>query len=403
MEKQSTAIDPERARQIADALVLRHAGIPAAPSQHPDAATLACAIGAAVFEIEKTLPGVATAQLKEVASSQVHFLETHADLILARAAGNRVLERVCDLRLSDVRFDADVSVRIAPGAKAPGEPGDVCVELAGISVDLLLAGNAGAAERLISHYADQADDFDLYGVIDSYERSTALVRAAERARKGVAMSEATRQETLADVRRLITLAHASLQRSVLPPVLIAFGGRVAAGKSTVARTLADAMAAPRAMADRIRDQQLYGAPGREIHETNWAAAFDPGFHTRVYAELLRRAEWALDSGRAVVLDACFAFARDRAAARGLARRHGVPFRFVECRIDAKVQRERLDERDSISGGGWQTIARTLDSEWEPADEISDDEHIVLDTDRPLAECRAELERRIPTWPTGVRS
>jgi predicted kinase len=122
----------------------------------------------------------------------------------------------------------------------------------------------------------------------------------------------------------------------------------------------------------------------------------------VYAEVLRRAELALRSGRAVVLDACFIHRRDRAAARALARRYDVPFRFVECRIDDPTQRARLAQRERESGQrGWLEIARTFAATSEPVNELSKDEHLVLDTSRPSGESAVQLAPHLPAWPDGV--
>jgi predicted kinase len=46
----------------------------------------------------------------------------------------------------------------------------------------------------------------------------------------------------------------------------------------------------------------------------------------------------------VVLDAGFPSARRRAAAQDLAQRHGLAFRFVECRVDEATARRRLAAR-----------------------------------------------------------
>ena len=96
-------------------------------------------------------------------------------------------------------------------------------------------------------------------------------------------------------RRLVAIAFASDRRSERPPFVIAVGGQVASGKSTLARALADRMSVPRVITDRVCDQLLHGAPGREIHESQWAESFEPGFHERIYAEALDRAEMALAS------------------------------------------------------------------------------------------------------------
>jgi predicted kinase len=396
-------LDEDAATRIADALVLRHARAGRAPERSPDGATLERALRTTIASVVHDAPQLETSELREVEERQAEFLETHADRLLARAGRNRVLELAVALRLADVALCDRGEAQIV--TRDEGQPGDVCVELAGLSVELRASDHTGLAERLICHYAGQADDFDLYEVVDYHECACALERAAEGAhRVRAAIDTESRQRALQETCRLVSLALAARRRKPLPPFLVAVGGQVASGKSTLARLLADRMAAPLIISDRVRDQLLHGVPGREIHGTHWAESFAPGFHERIYSELLERADCALRSGRAVVLDACFPRTRDRGAARSLARRRGVPFRFVECRIDRKTQRARLAKREETSDhGGWEQIAMAYGSRWEPPDELSEEELVVLDTARPPAESAARLDTRFPTWPGAVRA
>jgi predicted kinase len=157
--------------------------------------------------------------------------------------------------------------------------------------------------------------------------------------------------------------------SIAPPasserVLVAIGGLVATGKSTVAKHVARRLGAPRVVADRVREALLDHARGDAVHELAWA----PELAELVYGGLLARADAALASGRSVVLDACFASAARRRAAEALARSHGARFVFGVCRAPREQIDERLrlrDERDGGPPGGWRTIARAVARGWEP--------------------------------------
>lgn len=414
--RRASAVDEDGARRLAEVLVRRHAAEPRAFDDAPDAAGYRHALERDRAALAPWADALGAEALAEVEARQRRFLTERADRLLGRVGDARVLARAVALQLGDVvagtgpgeeeAADAGDALRVEIGAAAAAAaaPGDVAVELAGLSVELLAAGRAGPAERLLSHYAGEADDFDLYGVIAFHERACALRRAARSVRDAeAATDEARREEALAAARRHVHLALATGRRSLRPPVVVAMGGQVASGKSTLARALADRMAAPRVVADRVRDHLLHGAPGarrpgeaREVHEAAWAEAFAPGFHARVYGELLRRGAVVLATRRAVVLDACFPRARDRAAARALALRRGLPFRFVECRIDPETQRARLAERDAVSpNGGWGEIAARFASGWAPADELTDEERIVVDTARPPEEALAALAAQLP--------
>jgi FMN phosphatase YigB (HAD superfamily)/predicted kinase len=395
-------LDTHDARRIADALVSRHAHGASTRARIPELATFVSADSAAVAQLAHHTPELAMTELRGAQHHQTDWLRKQDDRLLERIATGRIVESVVSLGLDDVWIEPEHDVRISIRQK--GEPGDTCVELAGLSVGLLVAGRVDAAEALLAHYAGQTDDFGLYEWVNYYEFSTALERAAVTARDvSLADDSTAREAALARTRRLVAIALASDRRSQRLPFVVAVGGQVASGKSTLAKTLADRMAIPRVIADRVRDQLLHGTPGREIHESQWSESFEPGFHERVYSELFRRAEMALASGRAVVLDGCFARKQDRMAARSLARRHRVPFRFIELRISDTIQRERLAVRDAAQGSsGWQTIAKTLAVDWEPVREFLESESCVLDGAQTLAENVAQVLSNLPTWPNPAR-
>lgn len=390
------------ARRIADALVLRHANTPPAATRAPEIPTLVTTDFNALTRIERDTPELATTELLDAQKHQAAWLEKQDDRLEPRRVAGRIHESVVSLTLDEVRLETDHEVQISVRHK--GEPGDICVELVGLSVELLVAGRVDAAEALIAHYAGQADDFDLYEWLNYYEFSTAIARAATAAHDvATAPESAPRESALAKTRRLVAIALASDWRSQRLPFVIAVGGQVASGKSTMARALADRMSIPRVMTDRVRDQLLHGTPGREIHESQWTESFEPGFHERVYGELFHRAEIALASGRAVVLDGCFARAQDRAAAQALARQHDVPFRFIEMRISDETQRERLAARDTVDRiAGWQTIAKALADDWEPTRELPENENHVLDGGQPLEESLVQILSKLPAWPNPAR-
>lgn len=217
-----------------------------------------------------------------------------------------------------------------------------------------------------------------------------------------AAEPAARQRAAAEARRYYLLALASERRPLLPPAVVAVGGVIAAGKSTIAEAIAGRLAAPVVDADRTRKALLGVEPTTPLHVPAFAGAYTPEASERVYEELLRRAGRVLDSGRPVVLDASFRRRDHRLAARHLAHRHSVPFRFVECRADPTLCRQRLERRErerGVSDGRLEIFDDFL-ARWQPVEELPAAEHLLLDTGRPLEESLEALERHLPTWPAG---
>jgi predicted kinase len=157
-------------------------------------------------------------------------------------------------------------------------------------------------------------------------------------------------------------------------VVVAVGGLIASGKSTVAGRIANQLSAEVVSADETR---------REFFERGERGAFTPGFSKTVYPELFRRARVILESGKPVVLDGTFRSRDLRAAARKLAADHRAPFRFVECRAGAATCRARLSAREVSEGHrGWLSLFDAFLELWEPVDELAEQEHVILDTSLP---------------------
>jgi predicted kinase len=165
--------------------------------------------------------------------------------------------------------------------------------------------------------------------------------------------------------------------------LVVVGGLIASGKTTLAARLGEILRARVVSADAVREA-LYASGKQE--------AVLPGFSEQLYPELLRRAGAELEAGRTVVLDATFRSRRLRTAARELALDHGAAFRFVECRVDPAVCRERLRRREQEGGErGWIEMFEHFLALWEPVDELVAEEHRVVDTSGPLAQSLRSLE------------
>jgi hypothetical protein len=138
---------------------------------------------------------------------------------------------------------------------------------------------------------------------------------------------------------------------------------------------------------------------------SWRGAHDPAVTGCVYAEVLRRAGVVLASGRPVIVDASFRSRALRHAARKLATAYGVPFRFVECRTDDEVCRARLARREREPGvsDARLLIFETFRSSFEPVDELTADEHVVIDTGRSATEIHTKLHEALSGWPEGLNA
>ncbi|HEY8072987.1 MAG TPA: AAA family ATPase, partial [Labilithrix sp.] len=281
---------------------------------------------------------------------------------------------------------------------------DTACDLAFLSMDLAAHGRVDLAERLLARYARASDDYDLFGVIDFYESYRAYVRAKIATLHARSSEPAElRAKAEAEARRHYLLALACDRRALVPPAVVAVGGPIASGKSTVADTLADRLAAPVVDADRTRKAMLGVAHAAHLNVGAFDGPYDPRVTERVYDEMMRRADVILASGRPVVLDASFRTAALREKARAVAARHRVPFLFAECRAPERVLLERLAAREkttSVSDGRRAIFADFL-ARSEPVTEVRGGEHLVIDTTRALDVVLAALAARVTAWPRGL--
>lgn len=344
-------------------------------------------------------------EVERIEAWQREFLARSASLLAARADGDAIRRGHGELDLEHVFVDDAGDVRILAGLEIapPLREVDVTADVALLATDLAVHRRADFAERFVAEYARLANDFDLYPLLDFHSSLRATIRAKLDwycADREVAGSPGELRYR-ARARRLLALAQAAPRRPLLPPIVVAMGGQVASGKSTVARHIARRIGAPVVGTDPTRDFLLGARLNEDLHEARWEESFEPGFGERVYAEALRRASAVLESGRPVVIDGCFRSREQRRRAKSLAERYGRPFLFVEAQVPRDVQHGRLverAERDDVPVDDWQSIADRLRAQWESAEDLPEGEHLAVDTAQPLEQNTDGIEARLPTWP-----
>lgn len=182
-------------------------------------------------------------------------------------------------------------------------------------------------------------------------------------------------------------------------MLVVVAGPVASGKSTLSRALATRLGGERLEADRVRGTLLQSsrpdASGGSGAEASWRRDLSGAFEQEIYADLLRRADLALASGRSVVLDGCFPLRTQREGARQVATRHGARFLYVGCRTPEETIRARLAARDRASGhGAWLEIYRRLAEHFEPATELCETERMEVSGDGSIQQAVDAIQARL---------
>jgi len=347
-------------------------------------------------------------EIEELTSSLLHVLREQKDLFVERISRGFNRHIHGDPRLENVYVGDSGEVAIVDRLEFRDRFlwADTCSDVAALSMDLSCRGRADLAESFLASYADRANDFDMFPLVDFYEAFRAYVLGKIHAALAhhVDVNTAGRSDAGRKARRYFMYALSKKRRPLLPPVVVAMSGLVASGKSTVAKAVARDIASPIVLSDHTRDALVSGHAHGKGERAIWERAFAPGFHEEVYTEVLRRAEQVLRSSRPVVIDGCFGTRAWRARARELARKAGVPFLFVECRCSRELAWARLRERAreaAVPDRAWIDLYEQFEKEWEPVSELPAEEHIILDTSLALESNVARLRKHLAHWPEGL--
>jgi len=327
---------------------------------------------------------ITSEQEAQIEAAQLGFLESHQELFDQRIEQGRIRDGHGDLRLEHVYFrGTELSIIDCIEFNDRFRYGDVCADLAFLTMDMRHHGRADYAEHLLSCYAQSSGDYDLYALVDFYEAYRAYVRAkvASFLCEDEGASPRARAGASENARTYYLHALAAQRPNLESPVLVAIGGLIASGKSTTARRLRGMLNCACVDTDRTRKQLLGQQVLTPIRSAPFSGAYDEAFSARVYDEVFRRAEVVLNSGRSVIIDASFRTAATRAQIATLAKQCGVPSYFVNCSVPRDVALNRLHERaktNSVSDGRVEVYDEFADS-WHPPDPNEVQRYLQLDT------------------------
>ena len=330
-------LDPPLLTAIADAVAAYHAALPPLSDVDPVASLAAAVAGNAASACSTGLPGDAIGRWQ---AEMTAALDALAPWLRARAASGLVRRAHGDLHLGNlclwqgrpVPFDAlefdEALARI-----------DLGYDLAFLLMDLDLRVDRPAANLVLNRYVARTGDAGLVRGLPAFLSMRAMVRAHVAARRAMP------QEAPAYLDAALSYLRPE------PPVLIGIGGLQGTGKSTLARALAPGLGAPPGALVLRSDETRKRLFGRAPEETLPPEAYAAGAGRRVFAWLIGAARDAAAGGHAVVADATFLGAADRAALAAAASAASVPFHGLWLHapldvLEARVAARRDDASDA---------------------------------------------------------
>ncbi|ACI99353.1 conserved hypothetical protein [Rhodospirillum centenum SW] len=233
---------------------------------------------------------------------------------------------------------------------------DVLYDLAFLLMDLEHRRLRPLANVLFNRYLELSGDLAGLALMPLF----LALRAGIRAHAGATAAAAQQAPSVAEAMRADAAAHLTLALQVLTPPaprLVAIGGLSGTGKSTLARWLAPEIGpAPGAVilrSDGLRKRLLGVDERTRLPPESYSEAVTG----RVYAEIAGRAGLALESRHAVICDAVYARAEQRAAIEAIARAAGQPFAGLWLVADQETQLARVGERSGDASDATADVVR----------------------------------------------
>jgi predicted kinase len=170
------------------------------------------------------------------------------------------------------------------------------------------------------------------------------------------------------------------------PVVLAVTGRIASGKSTLARALGAELGWEVLSSDQLR-KDLAGEPLLQRGNAAVRARLYSASMTRkTYRGLLQAARGRWRAGKSVILDATFARREHREWLATSCAQHGAPWRLLEVRVNDGVVKRRLraraGRRGEISDARLEDFTQ-LTGLYEAPTEIAGAQRVTVDSTGPL--------------------
>lgn len=299
--------------------------------------------------------------LRRVHAGQLALLLLEPELFDQRVHRGRVIDGHGDLRPEHVVLTDPPVVFDCVEFNSEFRRIDVADELGFLDMECRQLGNADVGRELWERYAAAAGDYVPERLLAFYRAYRACVRAKVSSLRAAQLSGDPAGAELRLAARYLELADLDA-RGLRPPMLLAVGGLMGTGKSTLARRLADLFAATLLQTDAVR-RELFPAPSAP-------AAYGAGLYAdeareQVYAELFRRAGSLLAAGQPVVLDATFLTTASRGKVQALAAEHGALPALFRCECPADVARERIARRKGGPSDARPELYEIQQSNWQP--------------------------------------
>jgi predicted kinase len=258
---------------------------------------------------------------------------------------------------------------------------DIASDVAFLAMDLDYQGRRDLSHYFVGRMAKVLSDESMPEIIDFYKCYRAFVRGKVHSLRGA--------DARADRNRARRYFQLALQYATCgsEPIVIIVMGRIASGKSALAKSLSQELRWNVFSSDRIR-KELAGVPlHRRGNEAMRRQLYSEGMARRTYKALARRAVLTAREKSGVILDATYGRRWHREQLRKELTKRRLNYCFIEAQAPDAILKKRLGERGArareISDARLEDF-ETLNRSYEGPVELPADKIIAVSTARALA-------------------
>lgn len=324
-----------------------------------------------------------TAQYDVIRRFTESFLRERGDLFAQRIVGHRIRDCHGDLHAGSICFGDDLYIFDCIEFNDRFRYQDALADVAFLAMDLERYGRADLAWHFVNAYRRAAADNAPDGLLGFYKCYRAMVRAKVESYK---LNESDfradeKSSAIAAARGYVDLAF-TYAGGMPRPILLATGGLMGSGKTTLAREIAQHFAVVHLSSDMTRKRLAGLGPTEHRLEDFGQGLYSEEFTDNTYAALCDEAEEWLGRGVSVIVDATFSTRRERDRLRDVADRARVPLLLIECVASDDVIRARLARRAHHPGeasDGRLEIFERHRRAFQPFAELPDEQHLTVET------------------------
>ena len=329
-----------------------------------------------------------------VRSATLSFLHRKKELFDNRIKSKKIRDCHGDLRTGHIYFtDEGIQIIDCIEFNERFRFQDITSDLAFLAMDLDYEGFPQIANYLLDDYAKHTEDPDVFVLIDFYKCYRAFVRCKVNCIRFQedGLGKKDKAKLLKETNKYLDFAYRYAVQFTRPTLWVVCG-MPGSGKSTISRGLSRVFRIKAFQSDVIR-KELYGLKPDDLSDMSFEAGiYSKGASGLTYGRLLLLGQEEIEQGRSVILDATYSKQHDRIEAIRMAKDNDVNIVFVECVLKENVIKERLLEREAgypVSDARYHHY-EDFKKRFEPLNELGDEMHIRVDTEKPLEECMEQI-------------